>query len=105
MLLTLAIAAALLHRLDVSSMAALEHQVAAYTTHLTIVRLGLIGAFALLWPALQRFRQRLGHIDVARVAALTAVRWRIVVWLLIIELLVGQNLVGHTLSAFKGTVA
>lgn len=105
MVLALGIGAVLMHRLDVASMTVLKRQIDDYAGILTIVRLGLIGAFALAWPAFLRWRQRLAHIDAGRVAALTAVRWRIVAWLLIIELLIGQNLVGLTVSALHGAAA
>lgn len=105
MVLGLGIGAVLMYWLDVASMAVLERQVEDFAGVLTIVRLGLIGMFALAWPVFLRWRQRLGHIDAGRVAALTAVRWRIVAWLLIIELLIGQNLVGRTLSALNGAAA
>ncbi|MEX2259811.1 MAG: hypothetical protein WD672_13985 [Woeseia sp.] len=105
MLLALGIGVILMHRLDITSMAVLERQVDAYARTFTIVRLGLIGTFALAWPSVLRWRQRLGYIDAGRVAALTAIRWRIVAWLLIIELLIGQNLVARTLSAFNGAAA
>ncbi|MCH8134775.1 MAG: hypothetical protein IIB77_02215 [Proteobacteria bacterium] len=104
-MLTLPVAAMLLHALEISSLTAVQSSINGYKPALTVIRLTVIGLIAFGWPRLIQYAHQKGQISTTRKTQLSTLRWRAVGWLLIIELLLGQNLVGRLLTALDGGAA
>ena len=83
-----------------TSVVAIEARVRALQPGLAMVRLAIIAALALGFPALLCRLQQAGHLDARGAHTWSALRWRLVAWLVILELVLGQALAARLLGMY-----
>ena len=93
------------HSVETSSVSEVQTRIDALKPIFTGIRLSLIALVAVAWPFVTSNLHRWGRIGEVQVAAILALRWRIVTWLVVIELVLGQNLPGQVLAVLQGSRA
>ena len=101
--LTLSTGGILWHRVEISSVVAIQTQVDAMKPLMSGMRLFMIALVAIAWPFVTGSLHRGGWINKAQAIRMTTLRWRSVTWLIVIELVLGQNLFGQVLAVLQGS--
>ena len=91
------------HRVEMSSVVAIQTQVDAMKPLMSGIRLFMIALVAVAWPFVTGNLQRGGWINKAQATQMLVLRWRSVTWLVVIELVLGHNLLGQVLALLQGS--
>ena len=101
--LALVMGSILWHRIEISSVVAIQTQVDAMKSIMSGIRLFMIVLVAIVWPFVTGSLHRGGWINKAQATRMTTLRWHSVTWLVVIELVLGQNLFGQLLAVLQGS--